>query len=368
MKTSLRLPGKVSLSFLFFFIATALIFGGGSFLQPQMAEAKITKGTVLPPEDVTPLDKDNPRLRPAIDVRERHHNGLMALPDVIGTGVSLTENQQPAVAVFTRKQSAAGQIPGELEGTPLVELVTGDIVIMPSSKGTPAIKPTGWFPRPVPIGVSTGNQGECSAGTIGARVKDKSGNVYALSNNHVYALENDAPIGSDVLQPGRYDTQCVTNPANVIGTLYSFVPISFSSNNTVDAAIARSSVGYLDNKTPSNGYGVPDSSTTSASIGQAVQKYGRTTSLTTGTVQAINTTVRVGYSTGTATFVNQIVVTSRKAFIKAGDSGSLLVTNDSNSNANPVGLLFAGNSSGTYAVANPIAEVLHSFGITIDGK
>jgi hypothetical protein len=33
-----------------------------------------------------------------------------------------------------------------------------------------------------------------------------------------------------------------------------------------------------------------------------------------------------------------------------------------------VGLLFAGNSSGKYAIANPIREVLNSFGVTIDGQ
>ena len=58
--------------------------------------------------------------------------------------------------------------------------------------------PTSRFTRPVPIGISTGNAGECSAGTIGARVKDGSGHVFALSNNHVYALENKAPLGSQV--------------------------------------------------------------------------------------------------------------------------------------------------------------------------
>jgi hypothetical protein len=33
-----------------------------------------------------------------------------------------------------------------------------------------------------------------------------------------------------------------------------------------------------------------------------------------------------------------------------------------------VGLLFAGDASGTYAIANPINEVLGRFGVTIDGK
>ncbi len=219
----------------------------------------------------------------------------------------------------------------------------------------------------MPIGVSTGNIGECWAGTIGARVKDSAGNVYALSNNHVYALENAAPIGSDVLQPGLYDTHCLLNGNTVLGTLDRFVPIDFTGGtNTVDAAIALSSTGLLGNTTPPGGYGTPNSVTATASLGQAVQKYGRTTSLTTGNITGINATVTVGYGSGNALFVNQIIVSSNKPFVKAGDSGSLLVTNDAS--AYPVGLLFAGSASGKYAIVNEIGDVLTSFGVTIDGK
>ena len=53
---------------------------------------------------------------------------------------------------------------------------------------------------------------------------------YALSNNHVYALENEAEIGSDIVQPGRYDVGCAINPLDVIGTLHDYVPISFDGH------------------------------------------------------------------------------------------------------------------------------------------
>jgi len=70
---------------------------------------------------------------------------------------------------------------------------------------------------------------------------------------------------------------------------------------------------------------------------------------------------------GTARFVNQIFVEGRRGpFIKSGDSGSLLVTDDAA--AKPVGLLFAGSSSGKFAIANRIDTVLAEFGVTIDGK
>lgn len=309
----------------------------------------------------------------AIEVQQRHTDNLLAIPDVVGTAVGLTANGDPAIKVYT-KSAAIMAIPSSLEGVPVEVEVTGEFHAFPESKkvssaagkGGSRIDPTSRFTRPVPIGVSTGNEGECSAGTIGARVKDVAGNVYALSNNHVYALENAAAPNSRVLQPGLYDTNCSLDPNNVIGNLTSFVPIVFSSSadNTVDAAIAASNTSLLGNSTPSNGYGTPNSVIVSAFVGQSVQKYGRTSSLTKGNVSGINATVLISYSSGTARFVNQIIVGSKKPFIKSGDSGSLLITDPS---ANPVGLLFAGTSSGTTAIANPIDLVLNAFSVTIDG-
>lgn len=343
---------KLTLTLLVFLVALSLIeLSGNRFHSPGEAQAKITLETV-------DLDEKNPEIRATMGVQNRHAHELMAIEKVVGTATGLNEAGRPAVLVFTKETVRQGHVPESVEGVPVVVNVTGEFSAMSN---------TGIFAPPVPVGVSTGNIGECSAGTIGARVKG-SGNVYALSNNHVYALENTAHIGSQILQPGLYDTRCGFRNNNVIGTLYQFVPISFTSGtNTVDAAIALTSTGLLGNATPSGGYGVPNSVTAAAVLGQAVQKYGRTSSLTKGTVTGINATVSVNYGpSGTATFVNQIIVSSSRPFIKAGDSGSLLVTNDSN--AKPVGLLFAGSSTGKLAVANRINDVLSSFGVSIDGK
>lgn len=323
------------------------------------------------------LDKDNPAVQRAMAAQRRHTPELMRQPEVVGTATGLTEDGRPAILVLTKTVPAHGTIPANLDGIPVAVSVTGKFAIMKASAATSGsaiakgkdksggIDPTSIFPRPVPIGVSTGNAGECSAGTIGARVK-RDGKVYALSNNHVYALENHAPLGSAVHQPGLYDTHCVPSENNKIGTLSEFEPISYTADNIIDAAIALSSTDQLGNATPDNGYGTPGSTTTTAVLNQAVQKYGRTSSLTKGTVSGINGIVNVTYSGGTARFVNQIFVSSRRAFIKAGDSGSLLVTDDAE--RNPVGLLFAGNGSGKFAIANQIDEVLTKFGVTIDGQ
>jgi len=309
------------------------------------------------------------------EVQERHTAKLMAQKGVVGTAVGLTENDRPAVLVLLEEAGVAA-VPAELDGVPVRPLVTGKIEALGSNrtslskgKARPKIDPTAWFSRPVPIGVSTGNATSYSAGTIGCRVS-KGGKVYALSNNHVYALENQATAGQNgdkVVQPGLYDTGGTYNSANDIGTLADFVRIEFSTaaSNTVDCAIAASSTSLLGNSTPADGYGTPTSETTTAAVGMAVQKYGRTTSLTRGTITAINATINIGYSSGTARFVGQIIVQSRSPFIKAGDSGSLLVTDPGKA---PVGLLFAGDSSGKYAIANPIDAVLTALGVSVDGQ
>ncbi|MHC4369609.1 MAG: fibronectin type III domain-containing protein, partial [Planctomycetota bacterium] len=219
-------------------------------------------------------------------------------------------------------------------------------------------------PRPAPIGVSTGHP-NITAGTIGCRVTDGT-RVYALSNNHVYANQNNASRGDNVLQPGTADGG--EDPRDKIGTLSDFVPIKWSGTNEVDAAIALSTIPELGRATPSGGYGTPRKTIAEAAIGMDVQKYGRTTRLTRGYVTAVNATVDVGYGFGrVARFTGQIII-EPGGFSAGGDSGSLVVTDsdDPNEDRKPVGLLFAGSS--TITVANPIEPVLRHFNVTVDGE
>ncbi len=298
------------------------------------------------------------------EVQERHTEKLMAGEGVVGTAVGFDEQGKHAVLVFLERSGVAG-IPQELEGVPVYPLVTGKIeALKPPVKPGPSTDPTARFDRPVPIGVSTGNAKEMSVGTIACRVKDKSHHVYALSNNHVYARENAAGFGEEILQPGRYDGGIPG--ADYLGNLSSWVPIDFSGSptNKIDAAIALTDTAHLGIATPADGYGTPTSTTVVPALNMAVQKYGRTTSLTQGTISGINATIKVTYSSGTATFVGQITVKSRSPFLKAGDSGSLVVTEA----RQPVGLVFAGDNSGKFAVANTIDDVLSALGVSIDGE
>jgi hypothetical protein len=318
-----------------------------------------------------------PGLERAIEVKEKHEKAILEVRGVAGVAVGHNGNATPSVLILMETPGVRG-LPSSLEGVPVVQIVSGKIVALPKPPGTPGgkppkdeeppVNPTVRFERPVPTGVSTGHP-DITAGTIGARVVDGFGNVYALSNNHVYANENLAVPGDDVMQPGAFDGGAL--PADYIGTLSDFEPIVFSesASNVIDAAIASSTTALLDNSTPSDGYGIPKSTTAEPDINMKVKKYGRTTGLTKGQIFATNATVNVGYSSGTARFVNQIIITPGD-FSAGGDSGSLIVVDgkgrNRTDNNKPVGLLFAGSSLVT--IANPIDAILNEFGVTIDGE
>ena len=248
--------------------------------------------------------------------------------------------------------------------------------------------------RPIPLGVSIGpaelidvnGQEFCLSGTYGAPLLI-AGVTYLLSNAHVLAREGSVPatpvnadpngnMGDNILQPGPADTECLFDLANdTVAMLSAFVAFT-NGDNEVDAAIALSSPADISDTTPADGYGRiksavagctgPVGAECSNLLGLAVQKYGRTTALTKGTIVAIDFNLSVGYDTGSVSFVDQIIVEGNKGgFLRSGDSGSSLVADP---NANPVGLLFASARGGKIAVANRIETVLAVWGATVSGE
>jgi len=120
------------------------------------------------------------------------------------------------------------------------------------------------------------------------------------------------------------------------------------------------------------GIGTISHSTSAASLNQHVKKSGRTTGTTHSHVSGLNATVRVAFTNechgGTyyKTFNGQIVVANpSRNFLKAGDSGSLMVQ-DISPNPRAIGLLFAAND--TEAFANPIGQVLNFLGAAMVGN
>ena len=335
---------------------------------------------------------------------------LMSRSNVVATGVGFkvvngqeTNDLSIICSVVEKKPvsalSAAEIIPAQVQGVPTDIVETGVITAFQDPKDRL---------RPSPSGVSLGHFA-ITAGTLGCLVR-KNGEWYILSNNHVIANSNDASIGDAILQPGPTDGG--RNSADRIATLAEFIPINFPGggsgggtgggdggggdggggggggggcrffgnssgdnnngpggwtaseapavqvqavDNLVDAAIARPTdqqivkneilnIGTIQGSAPGQ-------------LGMGVKKMGRTTGLTTGTIQQIDVTVSVSYgSAGVATFTDQLMA---GAMSQGGDSGSAVLDN----NNRIVGLLFAGSTTTT--IINRIENVFSALGVSL---
>ncbi len=234
--------------------------------------------------------------------------------------------------------------------------------------------------RPIELGVSGGNidafggsgrKRFCFSGTLGSLVQDLSNNQYILSNNHVLADINKAKKGQLIVQPGLVDTgppACEKIPGDAVATFSRTVKIKFGSGkNTIDAAIALIKPEDVDANIVNIG-GIASTVVDTPMPGLAVQKMGRSTCLTTATISQVSVKAIVNYGGGKkAKFVNQIVIDGD--FSSAGDSGSLIVTQDSCPQA--VALLFAGGTLRNrtpVTIANPISAVLSGLNVTMVGS
>jgi len=281
---------------------------------------------------------------------------------------------------------------------PLADLKKKDIVPK-YIKGSPTdVKETGvikalkartdrW--RPAPGGVSIGHEW-ITAGTLGCLVS-KVGEVFILSNNHVLADSNNAPLGSPILQPGKYDGGELIDR---IATLEAFVPLVFAGGeegcqigqtlakianffarkahrntrlnatstreiaNRVDAAIARPvDLDMVKNEILELG---KISGWENADLGMKVKKSGRTTGVTFGEITQVDVLTNVQYGEGKiALFMNQLMI-EPGGFSGGGDSGSAVLSTEEN---NLVALLFAGSDECT--IVNPIEFVFVDLGIGV---
>lgn len=329
----------------------------------------------------------------AMTAKDVHKAEILTKPNVVGVGVGYKETfgestEEICVKVLVREKLPLAGLEPKAVVPQAVSGLRTDVIQVGELRALQS--PTDRW-RPAPGGVSIGHY-KITAGTFGCVVKDRnSGARLILSNNHVLANSNDATAGDPILQPGPADGGTVNDDR--IGQLERFCPIDFSSDsptcgvakayadignalaglvgsyhrvsalqvnpqavNQVDAAVAR----------PDNDSDILDrileigmvSGTTTASLGMAVRKSGRTTGFTTGEINVIDATVNVSYGPGrVATFEGQLV---SGAMSQGGDSGSLLVAAGT---PQAVGLLFAGSDQAT--IFNPIQAVLDCLSVDL---
>jgi len=324
--------------------------------------------------------------------KSAYQSMLLDKPNVVGVGTGYrtigkrTTDQVCLVTLVRRKVPLAGlspqaRVPAEIGGVPTDVLEVGELRAHKTRE-------VSW--RPAPGGVSISHF-RVTAGTLGCLVHDRgSGARLILSNNHVLANSNQALPGDPVLQPGALDGGRAEEDR--LASLERFMPIAFSDEpgecslaraiasvgnalarlvgsrhrldvrridplaaNRVDAAVARPlHDSWVDAEILEIGRVI---GTAEPMLGMAVRKSGRTTGLTRGEIQVLDTTVTIGYGDRQARFDGQIVTS---AMSSPGDSGSLLVAGD---RLAAVGLLFAGSQQAT--IHNPIADVLEALEVTL---
>jgi hypothetical protein len=291
--------------------------------------------------------------------------------DLLSLVVSVTHKAHPSAL------APEDMVPPEVNGVRTDVVETG---LLRALQG-PADR---WRPV-VPPGTSVGHT-HVSAGTFGCLVR-RGEQVFILSNNHVLANTNKGQPGDPILQPAPSDGGTAEDQ---VATLADLVPLDFGTDepecpaagllatglnvvatmlgsshrmqpvrqtpgvNRVDAALARPLSPDLVNNEILY-IGAPTGAGT-GTLGMQVQKTGRTTGHTTGTITQIDATVRIDYYGPAAVFDGQLIASPMS---QPGDSGSAILDEE----RRMVGLLFAGSDAAT--IMNPIGDVLSALDVEI---
>jgi hypothetical protein len=331
----------------------------------------------------------NPRVQEVLAVQQEVTSDLMSTEGILGTAVGQDHAGRIALLVFIDAEDANSEqliwaLPPSIKGSPVSGQLTKKFRHLAGKPSGGGVSHTAKQAPPIRLGTSGGwgydlANGYCCGGTLGSLI-NINGEQYILSNYHVF--ESDIVLGGNnrlkqtgdpVIQPGLIDVGCSLANAQAAATLV--VRNSLPDSN-VDCAIAKATPGMVDSTGAILEIGTISAQTISASLNQAVKKSGRTTGLTRSTIAGLNATINITYENecagGTAftkTFTGQIIINNQlpkaKKFIDSGDSGSLMVQ-DIATNPKAVGLLYA--ASTTYAIANPIDEVLAFLGATMVGQ
>jgi hypothetical protein len=301
---------------------------------------------------------------------------LKAAQNVVGVGVGTKfsegkETNTKCVRFYVREKigldalATKDVLPQNIDGVPTDVIVTGKFRMFDTAANNKQRR------RPVRPGLSIGfkfppgpKSGFVMAGTLGA-VVTKDGKTFLLSNNHVLAENGQIDVGAPIFQPGLLDSG--SEATDQIASMTRFIPIKPTGFNKVDCAIAEVlAQTKIDPRVMPRVGRLGSTSPIAAASGMEVEKSGRTTGYTRGTVFDVAADVNVDYedkdgNSFTASFDNQIlVVTPGGSFSAAGDSGSLIVDRSSK---RATGLLFAGSS--THTIANHFADVLAALGVSL---
>jgi hypothetical protein len=272
--------------------------------------------------------------------------GLVAEPEIFGFGIGGDPASDPRAEVYF----GPAQLPPGLvvsRATSLTGLSRDEIIPIPCG---------GLVPFAIAPGSPGGHPNVVAKfpGTLGGWVSDRDGAVVLLSCNHVLADLNAAQTGDPTLVGMEL-------PGDRCGSLKRFVPLAIApAVNYVDAAVSTPAIPGVS---PPIAGGVPPSR------GMRVEKVGRRTGRTEGTIEAVTAPVQFSYPMGPGgswvgvNFQGVFrIVGQGGPFALPGDSGAFVVEKGTD---RFVGLLFGGERAGAYAFACPMAALTATLGLAL---
>jgi hypothetical protein len=313
------------------------------------------------------------------------------------TGGSQSTGYISSTGVFSAPSGVPVKADGSGNVAPTTVMVTAVSQASPSASGSATVTIAATPNQSaqagaVELGTSGGDStdiagNKCCGGTLGSLVI-RNGTFYVLGNNHVLAKSDfgtagGPPNGDPISQPAIIDSPntCTTTGTKTVANLSEFYNLQTGPQPAVDAALAQIVTGLVDASgnilflggtqtngvpdpgPPASGGGITGAQAMGAPHNGLVAKVGRTTGLTCASIVAVNVASSISYAqncdgTGTTFSVNytDLVQVSGGQFGAPGDSGSLIVTQDT---AEAVALLVGGNAQDT--LGNAITDVLGFF-------
>lgn len=229
--------------------------------------------------------------------------------------------------------------------------------------------------------ISVGNFRD--AGTLACLVRDQHGALYGLSNNHVSGGCSFAASGLPILAPGVADVMPNSMPPFTIGfhrtslTMIAGAPDNVPHVLNLDAAIFSLADPELVSSYQGAAYDTPVE-VGDLVPGLTVEKVGRTTGHTTGSViSRIYGAHGVNYGAPQYGFNGVVffepmyaIVGNGGVFSAPGDSGSLITSVGADGVRRAVGLVVAGMNDGmaiggTVTIALPLRPILEGLGVQL---
>jgi hypothetical protein len=267
-------------------------------------------------------------------------------------GCDETEGQEKVFIYVTKgAKKKLEAISSDRSGIPIKIVNIGKTIIKPEAVSS-ATNRGNVFVRGerIACGSSCQPAGENYSGTFGAIIR-RDKDLFALSNNHVFAACNHTPVGQPIMSPSNADTGPNVPAPRVIARHSGIIELRSGNPQLVPtdsldvayAAIAPNAVtSWQGNQ--EDGYDTP-TACVSPMAGMPVKKVGKTTGLTFGIVESMvpkffPLSYRCKKFMATVWFEKIWMVKADRSenFALGGDSGSLVVTEDGK---HAVGLLFA---------------------------